>query len=355
VKGTLSFHPLDVAFFDATIAPLVAGRKIDPEPFTGEAVRVRRTHREARRYIRAVDAVLAAAHPPPLPEGAGLWENFKARMERLDWRPDPLTRKVQEAVEPELLLRGRPFLIAETSAVRVAETVDRYREAATPREAEAIAREQLERLDPEIARSIVPEDGPELSAELLHRSDLLAALTRIRNLAAAARAGRDGTWSDGAAKRALEVLCDELPWRAVSLHARLVPFWTAADVDGLETMCRAARVGEPEFLLPAWRLFAESCEEFPDLKASLRLEMEKERDIGAFVAPEEVPRLVDFLNVEGARIIEVASRNGEGRACTLVLRKIRECATYAARRGLGYLEASGILAPDLGEAWPEAD
>jgi len=108
-------------------------------------------------------------------------------------------------------------------------------------------------------------------------------------------------------------------------------------------------------LVPAWRLFAGACEEFPDLKTSLRLEIESARGVGAFIAPEDVPRLLDFLNAEGARIIEAASRNGEGQACTLLLRKIRECAAYAAKHGLGYLEASGILPPDLQDAWVEGD
>lgn len=347
----LSFHPLDMAFFDATIASLASGRKIDPEPFVAEATRVRKIHWKVRSTSRAIETVLAVAGPPPPPDGAGLWGNVKAYLEKFDWRPDDLTKRVLQSIDPDLHLYGRPFLVAEASLAKVVETVDRYREAKTPAAAEAIAKEQLGHLDPELAQALEPEEGPDLSSDFLHRADLLAALARIHEIASAARAGK--TFSDGKAEArpANEVLRDELPWRAVSLHARLVPFWTARDVDGLETVCRAARVLAPDMLVPAWRPFAMACEEFPDLKASLHQEVRGDRDVGAFVSPEDVPRLLEFLSAEGARIIEAAAREGEGQACTTLLRKIRECAAYAEKHGLGYLEASGILSPDLAEPW----
>jgi hypothetical protein len=350
VKGTVSFHPVDVAFFDGTIAPLVSGGKIDPEPFVAEAVRVRRIHWQARRYARAIETLRAAAEPPRQPQGVGVWDSVKAYLERFDWRPDELSRRALQAVDPDLHLNGRPFFVTEVSAARVVATVDRYRSAPSPRVADAIAKEQLERLDPELARALAPEDGTDLSADLQYRSDLLAALAQIHGLAAAARAGELSREEETAGQPSAEVLSSELPWRAASLHARVVPFWTARDVDGLETICRAARVPAPETLVPARRLLASACEEFPGLGASLHLEIGSPRDLGAFVAPGDVPEILDFLNLNGARIIQAAARHDEGPACTTLLRKIKECAAYAAEHGLGYLEASGILPPDVEEA-----
>ena len=52
--------------------------------------------------------------------------------------------------------------------------------------------------------------------------------------------------------------------------------------------------------------------------------------------------LLEFLNTEGTKIIRVATQHGEGPACTTLLRKIRECAAYATRHEMGYLEASGM-------------
>ncbi len=346
MKGTVSFHPVDLAFYDGTIAPLVSGGKIDPEPFVAEAARIRKIHWRTRRFTRAIETLRVAAEPPQRPKGENVWGSVKAYLERFDWRPDELPRRANEVVEPDLHLNGRPFLVTETSVAKVVQTVDRYRSAPSPKVADAIAKEQLERLDAELAQGLVPEEGTDLSSDLQYRSDLLAALAGIHGLAAAARAG-EASDDETSGRPAAEVLCAELPWRAAALHARIVPFWTALDVDGLETVCRAAQAPAPEMLVPAWRLFAPACEEFPALRASLHLEIGAPSDVGAFVAPDDVPRLLDFLNLHGAKIIQAAAREGEGPACTTLLRKIRECASYAAQHGLGYLEASGILPPDV--------
>lgn len=350
MRGLLSFHPVDVRFFDEMIGPLAAGGKVNPERFVAEAVRLRKTWWQVRRHLRALESALAASAPPPPDRSANVWTRVRSTFDRFDFRPEEVSRLATRCVEPDLHLDGRPFLVGETSAARVAKTVDRYVHAQSTEEVEAIAKEQLDRLDAEIGKHLVPEDGTELSPDLLHRSDLLADLTAVRNLAEAARKG--GTWNEGSSpgRPAAEVLREELAWRGVHLHSRIVPFWLGRDVDGLETVCRAAGVRPPDALVPARRLFAGPCEEFPSFGASLGIEILRPRQVGAFVPPEEVPGLNEFLAEAGARIIQVAAREGEGPACTTLLRKIRECTTYAAQNGLGYLEASGILPPDLSDA-----
>ena len=60
-------------------------------------------------------------------------------------------------------------------------------------------------------------------------------------------------------------------------------------------------------------------------------------------APADVPGVLEFLSAQGGKIIAAAAQFGEGPACAALLRKIKECATYALKHSLGYLEASGIL------------
>ena len=347
MKGLISFHPLDTGFFDEMIAPLVAGRKVNPERFVGEAVRLRKNAWHVRRYARALESALAGATPPEAAADAKPWSRVKSFFDRFDFRPEETSRRAAQAVEPDLHLCGRPFLVAEDSATKVAEIVERFAAAPSPDAAEAIAKEQLTRLDPELGRLLVPEDGAEISADLLHRRDLLAGLAAIRSLADAARRGVPWGEGDASGKPAVEVLRDEIAWRALALHARIVPFWVGRDVDGLETVCAAASVPPPEALVPARRVFAGLCEEFPDFGPTLGIEITRPRQVGAYVAPDDVPSLLEFLGEVGARIIQVAARHGEGAACSVLLRKMRECATYAKRRGFGYLEASGILPPDV--------
>jgi hypothetical protein len=74
----------------------------------------------------------------------------------------------------------------------------------------------------------------------------------------------------------------------------------------------------------------------------MQCELTGPRTVGGYVPAEDLPQLLEFLKESGARIIQAAARAGEGPACTRLLKKIRECATYAAGHGLGYLEAAGI-------------
>ena len=104
--------------------------------------------------------------------------------------------------------------------------------------------------------------------------------------------------------------------------------------------------------MPAWRLFGDACDRFPDLRDRLGLELPEGRGVGSLVMPADVPSLLAFLTDAGSSIIRVATRHGEGQAAAGLLRKVRECARYAEIRGFGYLEAIGI--PPLVPA-PEAD
>ena len=84
-----------------------------------------------------------------------------------------------------------------------------------------------------------------------------------------------------------------------------------------------------------------------EVAGSLHAEIVEPRGLGGFVAPENVPDLISFLTTQGAKIIRVASRHGQGPAASILLKKIRECAVYAERHGCGYLEGSGILPPGV--------
>ena len=347
--GTVSFHPVDLTLFDDLIAPLIAGRRVNPERILAEAIRLRLNLWRARRYTRALETVLAGARPPEIAPGASLLQSFKAQVERFDFNLDEATRRLVKATDPDLHIHGRPFFISEGSAERVADLVQEYRSATSVGAVDALALEQLVRLDAASAKSVEPEEGRDLSADLSYRGDLLKIMKDIYDLARAAREGAPWNQGDSPSLPALEVLQTELPWRALSVHAKVVPFWIARDMDGLETICHAAGIPSPDCLVPAYRLLAEACEEFTGLPRSLRLELASPRSLGAFVPPADVPRILDFLGVQGSSFIRAATRQGEGPACTTLLRKIKECASYASRHGYGYLEASGIHPPDLEE------
>lgn len=344
MKGTLSFHPADLGFFDEGIVPLALGRKIDPERYLVAAIRLRHTWWHARRYALALERLADAALAPAPDPSQSLWQRVRTNLERFDHRPDAVAAAAHRLYERDLHGRGRPFFVTDGSAEKVAATVAAYRDAPGENEVDAIARVQLERLDPALARDVEPAERPELESDLLHRNDLLAEMKAVFDLGRAARSAGTGIPADAFA--------DELPWRAVAIHSRFHPFWIADDVDGLETVCRAAGVPPPDCLAPAWRPFAEAVEAHPSLRERLGLEVRGERGVGAFVAPGEIGALLEFLQEQGARIVQAAAREGEGPAASRLLRKMKECAVYASAHGLGYLEASGILPPDLRDETP---
>lgn len=342
MKALVSFHPVHLEFFESTIEPLVAGEKINPESFLEAALRLRRNAWRARLYKQSLEFHRERLEPPPpLSEGT-LWDKVRSRLERLDHKPDTTARLVAELVEPELHLYGRPFLVTEGSAESVGSIVDEYVKATGDSQVDSLILEQLIRLAPELGKNVQPKDGPDLPAEMSYRSELLASLKELHDLGQAARAGQEWGRTGNERKPATEVLMHELPWRSASLHARAFPFWIGRDVDGLETICRAAEIAPPEFLVPPRRLFSRTFDELPELRQSLQVELSGPRSVGGFVSPTDIPELLAFLNEHGSRIIKVATRHGEGPTCAMLLRKIRECATYADKHDLGYLEASGV-------------
>jgi len=347
VKGTFSFHPVKVEFFDETVQPLLAARKVNPEAFLNAALRARSRSSRARRYQGAIEDALVAAEPPRVEPGAGILKSFRTHLERMDHREGELARALKTVVDPDLHLHGRPFFITEGSAGRVARLVEEFRGAHNDDAVDTLVIEQLVNLGADVAKRLQPTEGPDLSPDLVYRADLLARLKDLYDIVNCARRGESWGRIDVPRRPAREVVVTGLPHRALWLHSRAVPFWIARDVDGLETVCRAAGVAPPGFVVPPRRLFAEACEEFPEFAASLHVEVKGPADVGAFVAPGDIPELLEFLNIHGARIIQAAARHGEGQACATLLRKIRECAVYAELTGSGYLEASGIRPPEL--------
>lgn len=341
MRGILSFHAVDLEFFDRLIGPLTIGEKINPDAFLESALRVRKAEWHAKRYRRALERLLVLLEPPPPPEG-GMWQKLRSRLERLDYKPDPTALLVAGKVEPDLHLYGRPFLICEKSAERVSDIVEEYTRAAGETSLDSLVLEQLLRIDPSLGARLEPDELTDPVAPLTYRNELLAELKSIYSVARKARDGLAGSGSETSLR--------ELAWRAVQVHGRAEPFWIGRDVDGLETLCEAAGVEPPGCLAPAWRLFATAIESVPALRDVLTTDVSHEREVGAFVSADDVPELLDFLNTDGARIIQVATRHGVGATCGTLLRKIRECAHHARRHGRAYLEASGVM-----PAWFDPD
>jgi len=347
MRGTISFHPVDPELFRDLFVPLVVGRRVSPDAFLAAAIDNRRSWHRARRVQAGLAAMLEAARPPEPPVGVGFLLTLKAKLDRFDFRPDPRAVRLGEVLEPDLHLEGRPYFIAEASAEKVAQVAHDYRTAPDDLARDGLALEQLVRLDPQVARGFEPVEVPEPSPDPSYRVDRLRDLQDLHALGHAARENQQVTAPDGTRRLAAQVLAETFPWRAVTLHAQALPFWRARDVDGLRAVSEAAGIAPFPGLGSPRPLFLEACEAHPALEPGLSAELEDRRSVGGYVAPERVEELVEFLSEHGAAIIRIAARHGEGPRASSMLRSMKEAAVYAHRHGLGYLEASGILPPDL--------
>jgi hypothetical protein len=356
MRGIVSFHPLNLELFDRFIAPLVAGSKINPEEYLQTAIRMRENAHRAGMFIHGIEHRLENAGPPTAEKSAPVWMKLKTKLDALEHRMDELSALLTSHLDPELHLDGRPFFITEGSAVKVADIVDDYMAARSESEADGLVREQLIRLDRRLVDAVEPVEIGRPTGSLQFRQDLLGDMKQLYDLVRTARAGGDWKGADTARRRpAREILEADLAFQALQIHSRAVPFWYGRDVDGLETVCRAAGVPPPDCLVPAWRILGEACAEFPGMKEYLKPELLSRRAVGAYVAPENITDLLDFLSTAGSAIIRAAARHDAGPTCTLLLRKIKECATYAERHRFGYLEAAGIVPSHMEAESDEAD
>ena len=216
MRGLVSFHPIDLGFFDGLIGSLIEGETVNPESYVESALALRVASRECARYKVALEMLLEQLEPPPPPTTGTVWEKVRARLERFDHRPSSLVRLAAAHADPDLHLQGRPFLVTESFADHVARRVGEFAEARGEATVSVLALDQLARLDPALARQLVPEELGELSSDLNYRNELLRGLREIFELAEAAR--RDTTWgAAGRRQQAREILSRELPWRSVFL------------------------------------------------------------------------------------------------------------------------------------------
>lgn len=344
MHGSVAFLPFDPAFLRDVVVPLWDGESIDPTAFQDRcwshyaaAYRCETWKQALAEFLRPVEA-----HEPETGSAARDRVRVLRRgLERMFTPVDREAERLRAEIDEALVLRGRPFLVTEGSVDSVAARVDEYLAAANDDAIDALAREQLVRQDPELARRIVPADGPPAASPLSYRAAVLRGLKSVHALGKAVR--DQGRWR-GELTEGLEAAeaATRLPWFAAVLHARRTPFWYAEHADGLAAVSDAAGVPMPECASTAATLFAdlEPCVPRPTALGPV-----EDRSLGVWVPPERVPDLVDWLNGYGARILRAASEFGETDAVRSVLRKMKECATFAIRHGAGYLEAGGIEPP----------
>ena len=87
MSGVISFHPIDVRFYDELVQPLLAGEKCNPESWIERAQRREISAWYVAQTVDIIEHLMDQIEPPPAPEGSTLWVRVRTRLERFDHRP----------------------------------------------------------------------------------------------------------------------------------------------------------------------------------------------------------------------------------------------------------------------------
>ncbi|RKN04149.1 hypothetical protein [Streptomyces radicis] len=304
-----SFHPVDLRLVEERLLPFVAGHGDDDalDDLIARAVGIRRTR-------------------------------FRAKQ----WALGALEAKV-DALESDVHVWGRPFLVAGDDPEQVADAVQRY--LATPADGvDALAREMLARVDPALPGRVTPDEGggalpgdAELGRSLSWR------IRVVRALAIGLRAGRETAPDPDSPSQRHEVdmLGREVAFTLLDFASELTPGWMSRGLTWPTHLLAQADLPRGAFIRPA-ALHRPLREEFPDLEWLEEETIIHNDMVGGYVPPEAVPATRAHLTAHRDALIAPAANDGWEEYCALNLTKIDEALTLAARLGFGFCEATEI-------------
>jgi hypothetical protein len=110
----------------------------------------------------------------------------------------------------------------------------------------------------------------------------------------------------------------------------------------------ATGVGTPECVEDAASLFDPLLDEIPEILSCLGTTLGEGYKIGGYVRPERIAELARHLRDVEPAILTWAEEDGWRDECAEDLRKLREAVDHAERRGLGFVEVSGLYSAAFG-------
>ncbi|RBM21931.1 hypothetical protein [Streptomyces sp. PT12] len=304
-----SFHPVDLRLVEDRLLPYIAGHGDDD----------------------AIDDLIARA--------VGIrGTRFRAKQ----WALGALEAK-DDAIESDVHVWGRPFLVAGDDPEQVADAVQRY--LATPAEGvDALAREMLARIDPALPARVTPDEsrGALPGEEELGRS-LSWRIRVVRALAVGLREGREAVPDPDTPSQQHEVdmLGREVAFTVLDFASKLTPGWMSRGLTWPTHLLAEAHLPRGAFIRPA-ALHRPLREEFPDLEWLEEETIIHNDMVGGYVPPEAVPATRTHLTTHRDALIAPAASDGWEEYCALNLTKIDEALTLAARLGFGFCEATEI-------------
>jgi hypothetical protein len=242
---------------------------------------------------------------------------------------------------------GRPFFIAEAEAHDVVRAVDAFIACKTDAAADALAKNQLERLHPGLSAQVrpaldgAPPTAEQIEAMVFEKADIL------RDAVAALKKGAGFTLPNGQERDPAQVVAGHLPYVAAEFCAHFHPGWM--DRGRVAPSMILSELGYDKavahfFESPAG-LFSEASKALPAVEFELPNTIESNYSLGGCVPHAKLGELFSFLfKTEQVRAnIEEILREEHGQDDPAVtLRKWREAIVDAHARDMPFLEAAEI-------------
>jgi hypothetical protein len=245
-------------------------------------------------------------------------------------------------VDSDLHVWGRPFFVTAPDPLAVSQVIDRYLDASLE-VADAIAKAELGRLDPELAAVVSLElegDAPadeELAQGIRWKLDLLRRCYQAR------RAGQPSvTLLDGEEADPSELLAREVPLALLEFAANFRPGWMARGIVWPSVLLLEAELDDAGCFEPPRVLVEPLSRELADVSFFLEPTITENYMVGGYVPPSKVPLLRAHLEKHSERVLARSREAGWEPECKSALRKILEALSDAERRGLGFAEATEI-------------
>jgi hypothetical protein len=326
----VSFHPVDVALFHERLIPFVRGQGAIDD-LVAEAVRVTLVTQRANAWGLAVLALWNR-------ESERRYQEKSARRSSAALKP----ARVPKKFDADLHVWGRPFFITVDDPVDVSEAVDRYLTADYPGGVDALAREMLRYLGPDLEkhvkprrRDLAPPDAEGVGQALRGTMELFR--QAYRNLPR----GEPVLDPDGEHHEPDELLAHSFPLSALAFAARIRPGWMAQGYVWPSYLFEQAGFNPWRHFQKAKPLFGPLLKEVPGLGRGLERTLICNYMVGGYVPAKKVPAFRRAVQKKRQAL-------GAPTDCDSDVGKILEAAYDAERRGLAFLEAAEVYSGIMG-------
>jgi hypothetical protein len=336
----VSFHPVDVEFFQDQVLPILLG-KAPIDTLLAKGIQISKNRYRANAWGLAVNKVHSARFEDLRPPKPTLVDRLLGRPPRRPELPPPPFE-----FESDLYIWGRPFFITDNDPVSVSESIDAYL-SADDAGVDTLAKRMVERIQPGLSSKLTSLDEEPFPADAEFREALSAPLRVLRDAFSNLPTHTQVTLPNGGAAEPDDLIRSDLPLVAFSFACHFRPGWMARGHVWPTHLLRQASIPVERFI-SASELFLPVMQAHPSLQLQFHSSIRENYMLGGYLPPEAVAAVLATFEDNLEALVRPSIAEGWEYECRLAIRKITEALRDATARGFGFLEASEVYSGPLG-------